>query len=179
MSNIPQPTPAKINVLRTEMRKGKIIIVLEPELLSNQVFAVNPYYDEGDEKNKLQYVRIALEIKEDNGKIQVESCNYKGFTYTTSHRQMTDPNNLYLSKRDRAISELLNLDIEYINDIDRIDKLLGLWTDDPAFKSHLVDIISYRKELDFSNRLKNAMEKQQEASDEIKGLLSEFKTNEP
>jgi len=140
------PKPAKVKVSRIDLRKRKIILVIEPELFSNEVFAVNPFYDEGDKKNKLQYIDVLVKLHEENGKITVSACEYSGTFYTTGHTQIHNVNGLFINKKDLAINEILKTDIQYIKDESRINKLLSNWDEDKEFKNELISLINDRKE---------------------------------
>jgi hypothetical protein len=165
------PTPAKIKVTRAEIRKRKIILVLEPDLLSNEVFAVNPFYDEGEEKNKLQYIDALIKLREENGELTVTACEYTGCFYTTGHTQIHNVNNLFLNKKDKAINEILRTPYEYIEDEGRMNKLLENWNEDMDFKNYLIKLINSRKEDNSKERISKALENYDKARKELEEAM--------
>ncbi len=160
---------AKVKVERAELRNGKIIIVLNPDLLSNQVFSVSPFYTEGDEKNKLEYTRIHLMIFEKEGNIKIEGCGYSGQHYTTGHTQICSPNKLFLSPKEHAIHEIESTDIKYVKDSKRMGRLLGMWEGDESFLHELNLLIEKRKR-------EHLLEEYKEASLNFKKAREEFET---
>ena len=166
-----RPTPAKIKVARAELRKRKIILVLEPDLLSDEVFAVNPFYDEGEKKNKLQYIEGLIKIREENGKLTVKACEYNGCFYTTGHSQIHDVNNLFIDKKDKAINEIIKTPYKYIEDESRMNKLLSNWDDDEQFKNRLVALINSRKEEHKKDELNNALKAYENARIDLENAM--------
>lgn len=157
------PKPAKINLERLELRNGKIIIVLKPDLLSNQVFAVNPYYDEGDSKNRLQYVDALVKFREKNGKLELTACEYNGAFYTTGNSQIYDVNSLFVEKKDIAIHEVLTIPSKCLLEDKRMDKLLFNWRHDKDFQNELRAMIDYRKDGIKKEEIEKAIQEYEEA----------------
>jgi hypothetical protein len=139
------PTPAKVKVTRADLRNRKIILVLEPDLLSNEVFSPSPFYDDGDNKNKLQTIRIGITLLEEKGKVTIEKCNYVDYHSTTGHRQI-NINEMFINKKDHAIYEILTTDYKYIEDKRRINQLLSNWDNEIEFRDKLINLINNRKE---------------------------------
>lgn len=152
------PTPARIKVTRAELRNRKIILVLEPDLLSDEVFAVNAFYDEGEEKNKLKQIQVSLNLTEKNGKIEVENCAYAGYHSTTGHSQIHHTESMFVDKKDKAVHELLTTPYKYIEGESRMKQLLDCWNEDQEFRKELVDIIVNRKEEHRKDKLSEALE---------------------
>ena len=167
-----KPTPARIKVIRAETRKRKIILILEPELLSDEVFAVNPFYDEGEKKNKLEYIDALIKIREEKGKITVTACEYSGTFYTTGHSQIHNVNGLFLHKKDNAINEIIETPYKYIENEDRMNKLLSNWNDDLEFKNKLISLINTRKEEHAKEQLAKALENYEEARQKLEQAMN-------
>ena len=157
------PKKAKINITRLELRKRKIILVLEPDLLSNEVFAVNPYYDKGNEKNKLQYVSMSIDIHEKDGDLTFKNCEYKGTFYTIGHSQIHNVNSLFLDKKDLAVNEIIKSSNQLIEDDSRFSKILSNWANDEEFKNELIELIEEIKDKSKKEQLEKAMENYEEA----------------
>jgi len=156
------PKTVEVKVTRAELRKRKIILTLEPDLLTGEEFAVSPFYDEGSKNNMLQDVNISVRIVEKKGKINA-SAEYYGSHYTTGHTQINSLNSCYISKKDRAIAYILKTEYQYIEDDSRMNKLLSNWSSDPDFKAELVSLINERKDKHRKEELKLAMEQYDEA----------------
>lgn len=165
------PEPARIKVARAELRNRKIILVLEPDLLSNEVFAVNPYYDEGEEKNKLQDIEISIRLTEKKGELNIDTCQYSGTFYTTGHRQIHSVNSLYIDKKDKAIAEILKIQFEHIEDNNRMNKLLSNWDHDPCVKNHLISLIEDRKKENKELEIKKALENYELARNQLELVM--------
>ena len=170
------PKTLKIKVVRAELRNRKIIIVLEPDLLTCEEFAVNPFYNEGLEKNKIQEIRIGVWLTEKNGNIKVETAEYNGTHYTTGHTQIHYLNGMYLNKKDCAIAEIKKTEFQYIEDESRMNKLLCNWNDFPEFQKELIDLINNRKAEHQKNKLKQALNEYEGARKRLEKIM--FKTKE-
>ena len=153
------------------MRKRKIIIVLEPDLLSNEVFAVNPFYDEGEAKNKLQYTDFLIHFRERKGVLEMKACEYSGVFYTTGHTQIHNVNRLFLSKKDRAISEILKSSDDLLFDDGRMRGILKNWNEDVSFKEELSDLIESRRQAIKNKSLKIAMREYEDARAKLQVLM--------
>lgn len=116
----------KIEVERAELRNGKIIIVIKPRILSDQIFAVNPFYDEGKKKNQLGEVYFNLEIKEAGGTVKVDANFGNGLShFTKGHTQIhSSMKDLFLTKIEKAVHEVLTTSKKYLLDSERMGKLL-------------------------------------------------------
>lgn len=168
-----QIKPISVKVERAELRKGKIIIVLSPDLLTNQEFAVNPFYNEGTAKNMLQEAKFGVWFTEKDGEIKIDYAGYNGTHYTTGHTQLHSINSMYLSKKDCAISEILKTADKYIEDNSRMNKLLSNWDNDLDFKIELKELISARKKQINKNKIKSIVEKYEAAKRELDVILKE------
>ena len=154
---------SNVEVERAELRNGKIIIVIKPSLLSNQVFAVNPFYDGGDSKNQLKSASFHLQVEEKAGSVSVEA-NYSGYHFTTGHTQVHDLRSMFFTKIENAVYEILKSDRKYILDSDRMTKLVNnLETQEE--KDHVRSLIDKRIE---AARVNNMMSKKVSMLDAIK-----------
>ena len=135
----------KIEVERAELRNGKIIIVIKPRLLSDQIFAVNPFYDEGEKKNQLGNAHFNLEITESGGSVKVEANFGNGLShFTKGHSQIhCNMHHLFLTKIENAVHEVLTTDEKYLFESERMGKLIdNLETTEE--KDHVKALISGR-----------------------------------
>lgn len=116
-----------VKVERAELRNGKIILVIKPSLLSDQVFAVNPYYDEGDKKNQLQEAHFSIKVQEKAGAIKAEASFGNGLNhFTKGHSQIhSNMSNLFKNKIDKAVHEILTTDQKYLMDSERMGKIIS------------------------------------------------------
>ena len=160
------------NVTATGEKKGnKIKITLESDIYSNEVFAVSPYYDEGEEKNKLQEIKFNLKVTEKNGKVEVIP-EFQCTHYTTGHSQINNPKKFFKDKKDLAVYEVLKLDEEYFLQDDRMQKLLNMWENEPEFKEHLEKLIAKRKISIKQEKIKKTMESIKRLNKELENLIS-------
>ena len=150
-----------ISLERAELRNGKIIIVIKPDLLLNQNFAVNPFYTEGKKKDRLKSTHFEIRVKEASGKVDAEVLFGNGLShFTYGHRQIHYPMScLFKTKIELAVFEVLKTDSKLLRDSDRMEKLINnLDTDED--RSHVRSIIKKRiRSLDFedADTKKNAM----------------------
>ncbi len=116
----------KVEVLRSELRNGKIIIVLKPSLLSDQIFAPNAFYDEGDKKNQLGSSYFSVDIKESGGVIEADAAFGNGLShYTKGHSQIhCAMQNLFKTKIEVAVFEVLTTGKKYLFDSQRMKKIV-------------------------------------------------------
>jgi hypothetical protein len=157
----------KVKVTRAELRNRKIIIVIEPDLLSNEVFAVNPYYDEGENKNKLQYAKFNISVEENYGRVSANvSYLGAGSHFTTGHTQLHESfEKVFISKKEKAIHEILTIEEKWYNQPDRVSKILKMWDKDTKFKSHLISLCE-KREIEFKeDKIKKANKMYKEAID--------------
>lgn len=136
----------KIELHRAEVRNGKIILVFEPSLLSCQHFAVNPYYSEGEEKDQLQNANFNINVTECGGKIKKCILGFGGSTghFTKGHTQIHDKmENLFVTKIEKAVHEVLTTDIKYLKDDSRMNKLLTNLDSDKE-REHVSKLIDQR-----------------------------------
>lgn len=115
-----------VSVERAELRNGKIIIVIKPKLLSNQTFAVSPYYDEGDAKNQLQEASFNITVCEKGGDVKCNVGFSSGLGHFTKGRTQIHcgMSKLLFSKVDLAAHEILTCDDKYLFDEDRMSRLI-------------------------------------------------------
>jgi hypothetical protein len=165
------PTPARVKVTRADLRNRKIILVIEPDLLSDEVFSYSPFWDDGEDKSKLQKVRINLGLLEKNGNIEIENCEYAGHHFTTDNSQITDPNDMFVDKKDHVINEILTTQFKYIEEEYRMNKLLGIWDNDIEFKNKLISLINSRKEKHKKKILDEALRTYEEARKNLEDAM--------
>lgn len=152
--------PISVKILKAEKKGRKIILEIESDLYSNEVFAVTPFYDEGDAKNQLQAVHINIQITEENGELKT-GINYGNMLshFTKGHTQLHYPlDTFYLNKKDCALHYFNTEKQEQFTD-ERIIKILKLWEEDKSFHSKLVEIVEKRKkqfQIDKFNEAKKA-----------------------
>lgn len=167
----------KVKVTRAEKRGGKIILVIEPDLFSNEVFAVNPYYDEGENKNKLQYAKFNISVEENYGRVSANvSYLGAGSHFTTGHTQLHESfDKVFISKKDKAIHEILTIGEKWYYADGRIGKLLKMWDSEPKFQDHLKKLC-VKRECEFKAiRFKKAKENYLNALSEMETI---FNTNQ-
>ena len=163
----------KIEVHRAEVRNGKIIIVIEPSLLSSQTFAVNPFYDEGDKKNQLQEAHFSVSLTERNREITKCTVNFGNSLghFTKGHTQIHDRmENLFFTKIEKAVHEILTTDVKYLEDDSRMNKLLTLLDSDRE-REHVSSLIDDRLSEVKSKRVIVAKEALKEAMAEYEAAL--------
>lgn len=138
----------EVKTHRAEVRNGKIIMVIEPKIMSSQVFAVNPFYTEGDEKNQLQDTQYIIKVTEKNGEIKKFEAEYSNSLshFTKGHTQIhCGMRNLFKSKIETAVYEILTTKIKYILDDSRMKKLIDLLDSDEE-RNHAIMLIEKRKQ---------------------------------
>lgn len=165
--------PVSVSVERAEVRNGKIIIVLKPGLLSGQEFAVNPYYNEGTEKNKLRLTRLSVSIVEKDGEIEDCDASYHGYHATTGHTQVHDLKSMFLNRFDKCLHEIMTLDIKYLKDVSRVQKIYDHheWTYDQL--SVLNGAVKDRLQRDRQERLEKATSNLIEAQKRLQLVVNE------
>ncbi|MDT8412685.1 MAG: hypothetical protein RQ875_09505 [Vicingaceae bacterium] len=138
--------PIQVKVTRAEKRSRKIILVIESDLYSDEVFAATPFYIEGDKKNQLKSLHLNLQLTEQSGKVEAKvffgNCL---FHFTKGHTQLHKPiSTFYLTQKECALDWFMNEKQECYTD-ERIAKILKLWESDKEFHSELLDISVKRK----------------------------------
>lgn len=165
--------PVSVSVERAELRNGKIIVVLKPDLLSGQEFAVNPYYNEGFEKNKLQLTRFSVSIMEQDGEIKECNASYNGYHSTTGNRQIHDIEKMFVKRFDKCLYEILTSDIKYIKEDDRLQKIYSHHEWDSDQLSVLKSSVAQRLREDRQQRLEQATSDLIEAQKRLQLVVSE------
>ena len=162
----------EIKLLRAEKRGRKIIIVFESELYSNETFAVNPFYDEGDEKNQLQAVHFDLKVTEDNGQVNAEVYYGSGGShFTKGHTQLhSSLSSYFLDKKECAMDWIEEEKEEYFTK-DRIDKMLSNWKEDRMFLEALQGLIKEKLQNIRLEKIKNVKERIKENLIELDNLV--------
>jgi len=143
MSEIKKLVPIGVKITRAERRNRKIILVIEPDLFSNEVFAETPFYDEGPEKTQLQSVNFSLSVKEERYKISA-SVFYQGAHYTKGCSQIHDINRRFIDKKDCALNWVQSETEEYLTE-ERLGKVLKMWETEPNFQQVINDLFKKRK----------------------------------
>jgi hypothetical protein len=138
--------PIQVKVTRAEKRNRKIILTIESDLYSDEVFAVTPFYNEGDKKNQLQALHLNLELTEQSGKIEAKVFFSNCLShFTKGHTQLHKPiTTFYLTQKECALDWFMNEKQEWYTD-ERIAQILKLWESDKEFHSELLDISVKRK----------------------------------
>ncbi len=138
--------PIKVKVIRAEKRNRKIILVIESDLYSDEVFAVTPFYNEGDKKNQLQSLHLNLELTEQSGNVKAKVFFSNCLShYTKGHTQLHKPiTTFYLTQKECALDWFMNEKQECYTD-ERIVQILKLWESDTEFHSELLRISLNRK----------------------------------
>ncbi len=142
-----KPEPISVKLTRVEKRGRKIIIVIESDIYSDEVFAVTPFYDEGDKKNQLQSTHFILNVTEQSGAVNAK-VDFTGANthYTKGHSQLHSPmNRFFISKEDCVIDWALTETEEYLRE-DRINQVLKMWDGNPVIQNRINAIISERKQ---------------------------------
>lgn len=164
--------PIGVKITRSEKRDRKIILVIEPDLFSNEVFAVTPFYDEGDKKNQLQKIKLSMTVEEKNGKITTR-VNYSGDHYTKGHRQMFDVDRHFINKKDCTLNWFLNEPEKYYTE-SRKKQILDIWKHDIEFQKELSEIFEKRKNEFKIKKLKEIKERYQEALSDLESAIEEL-----
>jgi len=165
----------EVKITRLQKRNRKIIIVIESDLYSNEVFAVTPFYDEGDKKNQLQSINFDLKVNEEGGKLDA-TVNFSSYLphFTKGHTQLSKPLTMfYLTKKECAKDWFLNEKREYFTE-SRISQILKLWDEDKDFQNELLDISIKRKKQFKSDDLNEAKKNYQIALDNLNKCLDEI-----
>ena len=167
--------PIQVKLTRVEKRGRKIILVIESDLYSDEVFAVTPFYNEGDKKNQLQDVHFELKVTETSGNIKasVEFGNFLSH-FTKGHTQLHEPvNTFFIEQKDCARNYFLKEKPEHFTD-ERINQILKLWKEEPEFRSELSLIAIERKKQFKIDTLNKAKENYQKALSNLENALSEL-----
>lgn len=171
--------PIDVKVTRVQKRDRKIIIVIESDLYSDEVFAVTPFYDEGDAKNQLQSIQFHLDVTEQAGQVKANVSFGNCLShFTKGHSQLHSPlNRFFLDKKDCARNWFLTEKQEFFTD-ERIKRILDLWETDKPFQVELSNIAKSRK-LKFKNdRLVKAKLEHQKAMDEVELAINDLLIND-
>lgn len=159
--------PVTVSIIKAEKRGRRTTIVFESDLYSDEIFAVNPFYDEGDDKNQLQEVLFYVEVKEKSGKIAAKV----GFGNSLCHftkglLQIHEPlTNLYKDKKDQARHYILNRR-EFD---DRHESIFKVWEHDAEF---LKELKASSKKVHEEKRLAAI----QVAKENLRKAMSEYET---
>lgn len=135
-----------VKITRAEKRGRKIIIVFEPVLFSKEVFAVTPFYDEGDANNQLQHANFILNVMEKDGEIIKADVSYHGYHSTTGYSQLHYPLTHFFTDKKECAINWARTELEEYFTSDRIKQVLGMWDSDPVFKKEL-EVEIRRREL--------------------------------
>ena len=81
-------------------------------------------------------------------------------------------NGLFLHKNDNAINEIIETPYKYIENEDRMNKLLSNWNDDLEFKNKLISLINTRKEEHAKEQLAKALENYEEARQKLEQAMN-------
>lgn len=169
--------PIGVKITRAEKRGRKIIIVIESDLYSDETFAVNPFYDEGDEKNKLCEIRMAVDIKEQSGyvsaKVSFGNC-LEHFTkgHTQLHRSIGSH---YLTKKECAVDWFLNSSVDYYTE-ERANQIFRNWENDKEFYTELQKLYKKRCLEIKKSKLLEAQSNYKEALDKLNSCISDMTT---
>jgi hypothetical protein len=165
--------PVGVKITRAERRDRKIILVIEPDLFSDEVFAVTPFYDAGDEKNKLQHARFNVSIEETKGIISAK-VGYSGNNFTTGHSQIHGSiESHFIDKKDCALNWFLNEPEEYYTE-SRKNQILNMWNHDQIFQKELSEIFEKRQKEFKIEKLNKIKKKYQEALEELEKTIEEL-----
>ncbi len=148
-----------IRIIKAIKKGRKITIEFESDLYSNEVFAVTPFYDEGDDKNQLQEVKFVVYVTEEDGVISASvkfgNCLYH---YTKGHTQLhKDLTKFYKSKKECALDWVETESEENFNESSKT-QILKLWEHDVKFYDMLKKKIKEREQKILENRLAQAKE---------------------
>lgn len=165
--------PISVKLTRAEKRGNKIILVIESDLYSSEVFAVTPFYDEGDKKNQLQAVHFDVKVTEQDGKVEA-SVNFGNCLnhFTKGHSQLHQSlRTFFLDKKDCARDWVNKESEEYFNE-GRKKQVLGMWQHDIEFQNELKALISKREDNIKRSALDKAKEKFKKASEKLEEALN-------
>ena len=165
--------PIEVKITRAEKRGRKIIITIESDLYSNEVFAVTPFYDEGEKKNQLQSVHFNLEVHEEDNKVDAKVFFSNPLShFTKGHQQLHKPiNKFYLSKKDCAKDWFISEKQEYYTD-QRISQILKIWETDKPFHDELQAISIQRKRQFQIDNLNKAKKEYQMALENLESCIA-------
>ena len=168
------PKPVSVSVERAELRNGKIIVVIKPDLLSGQEFAVSACYNEGKEKNMLQKTRFSISVIEEGGKIMECRANYgESHHYTTGNIQIRSMKNVFINQFDKCLHEIQTMPIHYLNVPDRLQQIFDnhTWSDN-ALRA-LKNAVHKRLIDDREKRLREATENLISAQKQLQVVVEE------
>jgi len=138
--------PFEVKITRADKRNRKIILVLESDIFSHETFAMNPFYDDGDEKNQLQNINFVLKVKETKGAIEANVAFASTYHFTRGHRQLHSPiSTFYRERKDcaRAWVRESNVSSEYY--ADHKVSLLKHWSKDTEFIIELKSLLQEKE----------------------------------
>jgi len=166
--------PIQVKVTRAEKRNRKIFLTIESDLYSDEVFAVTPFYDEGDKKNQLQALHLNLELTEQSGKVDAKVFFSNCLShFTKGHTQLHKPiTTFYLTKKECALDWFINEKKEWYTD-GLITKILKLWESDKEFYNELLEISIKRKKQFKIDALNKAKENYKNALDNLDKCLAD------
>lgn len=170
--NIKKPEPLSIRINSIKKRKREIIIVVESDIYTDDVFCVTPFYDEGDDKNHLQHMKFNVYVEEVGGKVSATVNFSSEYHSTTGYSQLHGGiGSYYKERKDSVLAWFLNTKQEYFNKIHQ-DSLLKIWESDIDF-CHQLKEIAKKRELEFKKEiLREAKEKYLKASKEFENALN-------
>jgi hypothetical protein len=162
-------------VTRVQKRDRKIIVVIESDLYSDEVFAVTPFYDEGDAKNQLQSLHFNLELTETSGEVKAKVSFGNCLShFTKGHSQLhSNLSTFFIDKKDCARNWFLTEKEEWFKD-ERITQILKLWETDNLFHAELSDIAKARKMKFKNDRLTKAKLNHQKSLDELECAVNDL-----
>ncbi|MES2382345.1 MAG: hypothetical protein V4538_14965 [Bacteroidota bacterium] len=163
-----KPEPISVKITRAEKRGRKVIICFESDLYSDEIFAVTPFYDEGDAKNQLQDAHFVLKVSEKSGELKASvDFTCANTHYTKGHSQLHYPmSRFFISKIDCVIDWAMTENEEYLND-QRILQVMDMWKGNTEIQNRISAIISERKQGFKLKRLQEAKENYHKAIKEL------------
>lgn len=166
--------PINVKITRAEKRNRKIILVIESDLYSDEVFAVTPFYDEGENKNQLQAIHFNLELTEKSGKVDAKVFFDNPLShFTKGHSQLHKPlSTFYLTKKECALDWFINEKEEWYTE-ERITQILKMWESDKDFYNELLEISIKRKKQFKVEALNKAKEKYNKALENLDKCLAD------
>lgn len=149
--------PFGVKITRADKRGRKIILVMESDIYSDETFAVNPFGDEGDEKNQLDAIHFGIKVTEKGGKIKAEVSFGNCLNHFTKGNSQLHSSieTFYSDRKDCAMDWIKSTDDEWFLD-DRIKQIANQWERDPEFQAQFLSAVNKRKQKTKANELKEA-----------------------
>ncbi|MEN8447817.1 MAG: hypothetical protein ABG776_22705 [Cyanobacteria bacterium J06555_13] len=135
---------------------------------------MNPFYDEGVKKNQLSEAHFNISVTEKGGKVTKciadFGCGLSHFTkgHTQIHDRMS---NLFLTKIEKAVHEVLTTDIKYLRDDSRMNQLLTLLDSDTE-RDHVSKLIDNRLLKEKNKRVEEAKAALSKAMEEYEEAIN-------